>query len=117
MDYYVHILSSLKKNYVLHDLPISYFCNVGSIMRNNYFQRKEMWASEVFLFVEDDFKSEDGIEVILEGMYLCMYCYRFNKEEEPLKELMNYICKHDYEVISDCIGEVLIEFPTFNLYE
>jgi len=42
---------------VLRDLPISYFCNVGSIMRNNYFQRKEMWASEVFLFVEGDFKS------------------------------------------------------------
>jgi len=117
MDYYEHILRSLKKNYVLHDLPISYFCNVGSIMRKAYFQRNEMWASEVFLFVEDDFKSEDGIEVIPEGMYLCLYCYGFNKEEESLKELMNYIYTHDYEVINDCISEVLIEFPTFNNYD
>lgn len=117
MDYYEHILRSLKKNYVLHDLPISYFCNVGSIMRKDYFQRREMWASEVFLFVEDDFKSEDGIEVIPEGMYLCMYCYGFNKEEESLRELMDYIYANNYEVINDCISEVLIEFPTFNHYE
>jgi len=117
MDYYEHILRSLKKNFVLNHLPISYFCNVGSIMRKEYFQRGEMWASEVFLFVEDDFVSEHGIEVIPEGMYLCMYCYGFNKEEESLRELMKYIDTHNYEVISDCISEVLIEFPTFNHYE
>lgn len=117
MDYYEHILRSLKKNYVLHHLPISYFCNVGSIMRKEYFQRNEMWASEVFLFVEDDFVSETGIEVIPEGMYLCMYCYGFNKEEESLKELMKYINNNNYEVIGDCISEVLIEFPTFNHYD
>jgi len=117
MDYYEHILRSLKKNFVLHDLPISYFCNVGSIMRKEVFQRREIFASEVFLFVEDDFNSDDGIEVIPEGMYLCMYCFGFNKEEEALKELMTYIFDNNYEIISDCISEVLIEFPTFNHYE
>lgn len=117
MDYYEHILRSLRKNFVLHHLPISYFCNVGSIMRKEHFNRNELWASEVFLFVEDDFKSEDGIEIIPEGMYLCMYCYGFNKEEESLRELMNYITLNNYEVISDCISEVLIEFPTFNHYD
>ena len=117
MDYYELILRSLKKNYALHDLPISYFCNVGSIMRKEYFQRNEIWASEVFLFVEDDFISEDGIEVISEGMYLCMYCYGFNKEEESLKELMKYILINNYEVIGDCISEILIEFPTFSDYD
>lgn len=117
MDYYEHILRSLKRVYVLHHLPISYFCNVGSIMRKEHFKKKELWASEVFLFVEDDFESKDGIEVIPEGLYLCMYCYGFNKEEESLKKLMNYISSHNYVVQGDCISEVLIEFPTFNHYD
>lgn len=117
MDYYEHILRSLKKNYVLHHLPICYFCNVGSIMRKEFFQRKDLWATEVFLFVEDDFESEDGIEVIPEGMYLCTYCYGFNKEEESLKLLMDYISDHNYEVKGDCISEVLVEFPTFYHYD
>lgn len=117
MDYYEHILRSLKKNYVLHHLPMCYFCNVGSIMRKEYFQKKELCATEVILFVEDDFLSEDGIEVIPEGMYLCTYCYGFNKEEESLKLLMEYISDHNYEVKGDCISEILIEFPTFNNYD
>ncbi|MBR0598947.1 MerR family transcriptional regulator [Sinanaerobacter chloroacetimidivorans] len=117
MDYYEHILRSLKKNYVLHKLPMSYFCNVGSIMRKENFRKRELWATEVFLFVEDDFQSDGGIEVIPEDMYLCKYCYGFNKEEESLRSLMDYIPEHNYEVKGDCISEVLIEFPTFNHFE
>jgi len=117
MDYYEQILRSLKKNYALHHLPICYFCNVGSILRKVYFQRKELWATEVILFVEDDFQTEDGVEVIPEGMFLCTYCYGFNKEEESIKLLMDYITDHNYEVAGDCITEILIEFPTFNNYD
>ncbi len=69
------------------------------------------------MFVEEDFESEDGIEVIPEGVFLCVYCYGFNKEEESLLRLMDYIASHDYEVAGDCISEVLIEFPTFNHYD
>jgi DNA-binding transcriptional MerR regulator/effector-binding domain-containing protein len=117
MDYYENVLRSLKKNFVLHHLPMCYFCKVGSIMRKEFFQRKDLWATEVILFVEDDFQSEDGIEVIPEGIFLCTYCYGFNKEEESIKLLMDYITDHDYEVIGDCISEILIEFPTFNNYD
>lgn len=117
MEQYEHILRSLKKNYVLHNLPICYFCNVGSILRKNFFTRKELWASEVFLFVEDDFEAEEGIETIPEGMYICMYCDGYQKEEESLLKLMDYISTHGYEVVGDCISEVLIEFPSFANYD
>jgi DNA-binding transcriptional MerR regulator len=117
MDYYENILRSLKKNYALHHLPMCYFCKVGSIMRKEFFQRKDLWATEVILFVEDDFLSEDGIEIIPEGIFLCTYCYGFNKEEESIKLLMDYITDHDYMVVGDCISEILIEFPTFNNYD
>lgn len=117
MDYYEYILRSLKKNYILHKLPVGYFSNVGSVLRKESFIKRELWATEVFLFVEEDFESEDGIEVIPEGVFLCVYCYGFNKEEESLLRLMDYIASHDYEVAGDCISEVLIEFPTFNHYD
>ena len=116
MGYYEHILRSLKKNYALHRLPMSYFCNVGSIIRKEHFIKKELWASEVFLFVEDNFESTDGIEIIPEGMYLCIYCDGFENEEESIKKLMNFITEHDYHVTGDCISEILIEFPTFTNY-
>lgn len=117
MDYYEHILRSLKRNYFLHNLPMSYFCNVGSILRKDYFNKKELWATEVFLFVDDEFDTDDGIEIIPEGTYLCTYCYGFNKEEETLKTLMAHISEHGYQVTGDCISEVLIEFPTFNHFD
>ena len=117
MEYYENILRSLKKNYVLHKLPMSYFCNVGSILRKEHFMKKELWSTEVFLFVEDHFESSDGIEIIPEGMYLCIYCDGFQKEEESLRKLMEYIFTHDYQVIGDCISEILIEFPTFTQYD
>lgn len=117
MEYYEHILRSLKKNYALHKLPMSYFCNVGSIIRKEYFLKRDLWATEVFLFVEDDFEAMDGIEIIPEGMYLCIYCDGFDKEEESIKKLMEFIFTQDYEVIGDCISEILIEFPTFTQYE
>lgn len=116
MEYYEHILRSLKKNYELQKLPISYFCNVGSIIRKDFFIKKEMWATEVLLFVEDNFESKEGIEIIPEGMYLCIYCNGFDKEEESIKKLMDFISAHDYQVLGDCISEVLIEFPSFTHY-
>ncbi|MDD4593231.1 MAG: MerR family transcriptional regulator [Parabacteroides sp.] len=116
MEYYEHILRSLKKNYVLHKLPMSYFCNVGSIIRKDRFMKKELWATEVFLFVEDNFESVEGIEIIPEGMYLCIYCDGFDKEEESLKKLMDFIFTYDFQVAGDCISEILIEFPTFTHY-
>ena len=54
MDYYEQILRSLKKTLRASSPAMCYFCNVGSILRKVYFQRKELWATEVILFVEDD---------------------------------------------------------------
>lgn len=117
MEYYEHILRSLKKNYALHKLPMSYFCNVGSIIRQEHFMKKALWSTEVFLFVEENFEAMDGIEIIPEGMYICVYCDGFDKEEESVKKLMDFILTHDYQVIGDCVSEILIEFPTFTHYE
>jgi DNA-binding transcriptional MerR regulator/effector-binding domain-containing protein len=117
MEYYEKMLRSLKKNYVLHNMPTSYFCNVGSILRKEHFTKKELWATEVILFVDDSFEQWDDIEMIPEAVFLCTYCKGYQKEEEYLIKLMDYIMEQDYEVTGDCISEILVEFPTFTHYD
>lgn len=117
MDYYEQVLRALKKNYVLHRYPMSYFCNVGSIIRHKHFMKRELIATEVFVFIDDDFEASDSVEVIPEGMYVCLYCDGFNREEEGLKKLMDYIFTHEYKVVGDCISEILVELPTTSNYD
>jgi len=117
MEYYEQVLRALKKNYVLHRFPMSYFCNVGSIIRHEHFMKRELIATEVFVFIDDEFESSDGVEVIPEGMYVCLYCDGFNREEEGLRKLMDYIFSHNYQVVGDCISEILVELPTSSNYD
>jgi len=117
MEYYENILRRLKQNYLSHDLPESYFCNVGSILRKEFFIKNELWATEVIIFVDDSFESSENIETVPEAMYLSTYCNGYPKEEENLKKLMDYIATYDYEVTGDCISEILVEFPTFAHYD
>ncbi|MCL1983628.1 MAG: helix-turn-helix domain-containing protein [Clostridiales bacterium] len=117
MEYYEKVLRSIKENYILHHLPESYFCNVGSIMRREHFVKTELYATEAVLFVDDSFEGKEGIEMIPEAVFLCTYCNGYPKEEECLVMLMEYIKANDYEVIGDCISEILIEFPIFTHYD
>jgi len=117
MEYYEYVLRTLKKNYSLKNLPGSLFCNVGSIIRKERFIKKELWATEVILFVDGNPESCDEIETIPEAMFLCLYCEGYAKEEESLIKLMDYIAENDYEVTGDCISEILVEFPTFTHYD
>jgi DNA-binding transcriptional MerR regulator len=117
MEYYEQVLRALKKNYALHRFPMSYFCNVGSIIRNEFFMKKELMATEVFVFIDEEFQSSDDVEIIPEGMYVCLYCDGFNREEEGLKKLMEYIFTHDYIVVGDCYSEILVELPTYSNYD
>ena len=113
MEYYENVLRLLKQNYLSHDLPESFFCNVGSVLRKGHFTKKELWATEVIIFVDDSSEGGGNIEIIPEAMFLCIYCNGYQKEEENLEKLMDYITENDYEVTGDCISEILVEFPTF----
>jgi len=112
MEYYEQVLRPLKKNFTLHHFPMSNFCNVGSIIRHEYFMKRELMATEVFVFLDEDTGTPDDVEIIPEGMYVCLYCDGYNREEEGLVKLMDYIFTHDYKVVGDCISEILVELPT-----
>lgn len=117
MDTYEHILRSLKKNAALSNLPISYFCNVGSIIRKEYAIRNELWATEVFLFVDEEFAEQEGVEEIPEGVFLCRYCDSFRAEEAAIEALFSHIRENGYTIEGDLISEVLVEFPAVTRFE
>lgn len=112
MEYYEQVLRALKKNYALHQFPMSNFCNVGSIIRHDYFMKRELMATEVCVFMEDDAELSRDVELLPEGMYVCLYCDGYNREEEGLRKLMDYIFDHGYIVAGDCVSEILVELPT-----
>ena len=44
MEDYENVLRTLKKQHNFHHFPVSYFCNVGSLLRKEHFVNKELLA-------------------------------------------------------------------------
>jgi DNA-binding transcriptional MerR regulator len=114
LDTYEYILRELKKQVIIKDLPMVYFCNVGSIWRKEMIDAGKFVSSEIFLFVDDDFKEQEGIEVIPAANYVCIYFYSFWKEKEHARKLFHHIDEKGYEIIGDYVCEVVVELPIFD---
>lgn len=110
---YEYILRELKQQVIIQDLPSIYFCNVGSILRKKMINEDKFVSTEIFLFVDDDFKQQKGIEIIPENDYICIYCDSFWKEKEYAHILFKHIKEKQYEIIGDYICEVVVELPVF----
>lgn len=114
LDTYEYILRELKKQVIIRDLPMVYFCNVGSILRKEMIDAGKFESSEIFVFVDDDFEDQEGIEVIPGGNYACIYFHSFWKERESAQELFRYIAEKGYQIIGDYVCEVVVELPIFD---
>ncbi len=114
LDTYEYILRELKKQVIIEDLPMVYFCNVGSILRKEMIDADKFVSSEIFVFVDNDFGDQDGIEIIPEGKYVCTYFHSFWKEKENAQKLFRYIDENGYEIIGDYVCEVVVELPIFD---
>ncbi|MGI6131847.1 MAG: GyrI-like domain-containing protein, partial [Bacillota bacterium] len=95
------------------DLPMVYFCNVGSILRKEMIDAGKFESSEIFVFVDDDFEDQEGIEVIPGGNYVCTYFHSFWNEKESARRLFHHIDEQGYQVIGDYVCEVVVELPIF----
>jgi DNA-binding transcriptional MerR regulator len=91
-----------------------YFCNVGSILRKEMIDISKFVSTEIFLFINADFKMQDGIEIIPANSFVCIYFNSFWKEQEYAKKLFDYVYEKGYEIIGDYICEVVVELPVFD---
>ncbi|MDL2218160.1 helix-turn-helix domain-containing protein [Christensenellaceae bacterium OttesenSCG-928-M15] len=113
LEEYEEILRTVKDNLNKHRLPQIYFSNAGTILRSEQFLKRQFHATEFFVFIDRDFVPPELITTLAGGMYLCIYCNRFEREKEYTMKLLDEIERKGYRVTGDCICEVIVDFPVF----
>lgn len=108
---YEKILRNLKEDMAAHEISPFYFANAGTILRRENFMKRQLYSTEVFVFVDREYVEEDLITVIPASPYLCIYCDRFEKEKEYIDRLLAAIEEKHYTVTGDYICEVIVEMP------
>lgn len=110
---YEFMLRELKQHLANNDLSMTYFFNVGTIMRKEKLLSGNFFANEVFLFVDEE---DDTIrsEIIPPSMYYCVCSDDFYAERTNALKLLQIIEKNGFQVCGDYLCEVLVEFPVFD---
>lgn len=111
IDEYERLLRSLKEDMTACGISSFYFANAGTILKQENFMKRNLFSSEMFVFVDQDYVDEKLITVIPAGSYLCIYCDRFSKEKEYIDRLLAAIEENRYRVTGDYICEVIVEMP------
>ncbi|MEG0693123.1 MAG: MerR family transcriptional regulator, partial [Oscillospiraceae bacterium] len=86
----------------------------GSILRQNNLEQRRFISTEVFVFVDKEYVSEDLITIVPANTYLCIYCNKFEKEKEYAARLMNAIEEKGYAVCGDYLCEAIADLPAIN---
>lgn len=107
---YEYMLRQLKQHLVNHEIPLSLFCNIGTIVRKEQLEKERLSSNEVFLFV-DDASEIRNCETVPTATYVCMCSEDFTREEENAKKLLDYIKTMGYQIAGDYLCEAIIDFP------
>ena len=107
---YEYMLRQLKRHLVNSNMPMSYFSNIGTVIRRERLEAGELYSDEVFVFVDDD-SAGDGCELLPAASYICLCSDEFSREAENVRLLMEYINAHGCEIVGDYLCEVIIDFP------
>jgi len=110
---YELMLHELKKDLIFKKLPLTYYRNVGTIMRKENMKRGSFLCNEAFVFVDENFCDNEDVERIPAGMYISMCSDDFYTEIEQAEQLVEEIEKRELEIVGDYICEVITEFPAF----
>lgn len=109
---YEYMLRELKMHLANNDLAMSYFCNVGTIMKQENLLKDNFSSNEVFLFVDPEDESMES-QYIPASMYYCVCSDDFYAEKKNARKLMKVIRENGLQVCGDYLCEVLVEFPVF----
>ena len=66
---YEYMLRQMKTNLVANNMPLSYFTNIGTIIRREHLVPDALFSNEVFLFVDED-DSSQAMETLPAASYL-----------------------------------------------
>lgn len=107
---YEYMLRQMKTNLVANNMPLSYFTNIGTIIRREHLVPDALFSNEVFLFVDED-DSSQAMETLPAASYLCLCSDEFSMEAANVRRLLDYVQTHGCEIAGDYICEVVVDFP------
>lgn len=107
---YEYMLRQMKTNLVANNMPLSYFTNIGTIIRREHLVPDALFSNEVFLFVNED-DSSQAMETLPAASYLCLCSDEFSMEAANVRRLLDYVQTRGCEIAGDYICEVVVDFP------
>lgn len=110
---YELMLHELKKDMIFKKWPLTYYRNVGTIMRQENIKPGNLISNEAFVFVDGNFCENDDVERIPAGMYIAMCSENFYAEIEHAERLIEEVERRNLEIAGDYLCEVITEFPAF----
>lgn len=110
IEAYENILKALKKEMIRQGISEYYYYNAGTTIAKENFLAGKCVSDEIFVFVDQECK-KDCLRQIPVNMYACIYCDDFDKEQEYILRLADYIRANNMDAAGDYICEVLTELP------
>ena len=107
---YEYMLRQMKTSLVANNMPLSYFTNIGTIIRREHLVPDALFSNEVFLFVDED-DSSQAMETLPAASYLCLCSDEFSMEAANVRRLLDYVQTRGCEIAGDYICEVVVDFP------
>lgn len=107
---YEYMLRQMKTNLAANNMPLSYFTNIGTIIRREHLVPDALFSNEVFLFVDED-DSSQAMETLPAASYLCLCSDEFSMEAANVRRLLDYVQTRGCEIAGDYICEVVVDFP------
>lgn len=113
------VLEQVKQQIHDYGMPITYFSDVGAIVRQEDIVNGRMLCGGAFILAEDRPEySQVPIYEIQSGTYVCMYdrWYSGNSRAEVygIKKLLAYINQEGFTICGDYIAEVIAESTVFD---
>ena len=110
---YEMILREFKHHLICKNIDLTYFCNVGTIMRKEQLLSGRFKTNEFFLFADRESSLPD-LEIVPASTYCCACSEDFYAENELARKLLEQIADRGFTVSGDYICEVIIDFPVFS---
>lgn len=108
---YAHMLTLAKEKMIQHNLPLSYFCNAGTIIEQADYLEQNYVSRSIFIFVDEEYPDVDSVRVLPPCTVMAICSEDTDKEVEYGKKLYQEIQRLDYEVAGDYLCEAISHFP------
>jgi len=110
-------LRQMKKHVLESRLPLSYFCQVGSIISRENIRKRRFFTSKIFIAADQYSAKYLPTETMPAGSYRCIYFENFKNEAMYASQLLTDIESQGLTICGDYICETIAEFPVFRKAE